>query len=40
MFSWETPNGDKIHGKGIVADREFTVETLAEELGITPKTAD
>ena len=40
MFSWETPNGDKIHGKGIAADREFTVETLAEELGIAPKIAD
>ncbi len=34
MFTWETPNGDTIHGTGIEADKEFTVETLAEELGI------
>lgn len=34
MFSWETPNGHVIHGEGIEPDKEFTVDTLAEELGI------
>lgn len=33
MFTWETPNGDTIHKKGIPADKEFTVDTLSEELG-------
>ena len=34
MFTWETPNGDTIHQKGIPADKEFTVDTLSEELGV------
>ncbi|GFI62073.1 carboxy-terminal processing protease CtpB [Clostridiales bacterium] len=38
MFTWETPNGDVIHGKGIAPDKEFTLETLAAELGININT--
>lgn len=34
MFTWETPNGDTIHQKGIPADKEFTIDTLSEELGV------
>ena len=34
MFTWETPSGDTIHQKGIPADREFTIETLGDELGL------
>lgn len=34
MFTWETPNGDTIHQKGIPADKEFTVDTLSEELSV------
>lgn len=37
MFTWETPSGDAIHGKGIEANREFTVETLSDELGVELK---
>ncbi len=37
MFTWETPNGDTIHQKGIPADKEFTIDTLSEELGVELK---
>ena len=37
MFTWETPSGEAIHGKGIEPDREFTVDTLAYELGVELK---
>ncbi len=37
MFTWETPNGDTIHQKGIPADKEFAIDTLSEELGVELK---
>ena len=37
MFTWQTPNGDTIHGKGIEPDKELTAETLGEEVGVDPK---
>ena len=35
MFTWETPNGETIHAKGIEPDREFTLEILGEEINAT-----
>lgn len=37
MFTWQTPNGDTIHGKGIKPDKELTTETLGDEVGVDPK---
>lgn len=35
MFTWETPNGTKIHKAGIKPDIEYSLENLSDELGMT-----